>query len=295
MIKVLSTLAFVICALFATAQAPQKFNYQAVARNSQGAALPNQSVGIRASILDASASGVIQYSETHNVTTNQLGLFALAIGSGTIESGNFGNVTWADSDKYLQIEMDATGGSNYSLIGTSQLLSVPYALVAGNGSQWSNNANGINYSNGNVGIGMDAPIAKLHLPENSIIKITPATDSTKSGLEMGNSYFYDNHDDNGSFSGNSTVVNKLVIGTNTTTSKPIGFFTQNTERLTITSNGLVGIGTNTVASKLQVHNGDVFLDNSTNGVIMKSPNGQCWRMTVTNAGQAQFTSITCPQ
>lgn len=118
------------CALLATAQAPQKFNYQAVARNAQGAVLPNQNVKIRASILHGSANGTNQYSETHSATTSQLGLFNLAIGSGTLVNGNFTNITWASGDKYLKIERDATGGNNFTLVGTSQLLSVPYALNA---------------------------------------------------------------------------------------------------------------------------------------------------------------------
>ncbi len=132
--KAIYTLVFMFCALFATAQAPQKFNYQAVARNAQGAVLPNQNVKIRVSILDGSASGTSQYSETHSATSSQLGLFNLAIGGGTVVGGNFANITWAIGDKYLKIEMDATGGNNFTLVGTSQLLSVPYALYAASGN-----------------------------------------------------------------------------------------------------------------------------------------------------------------
>lgn len=144
--KYINTLIFLVCAFATLAQAPQKFNYQAVARNAQGSVLPNQNVKIRASILDDSANGTSQYSETHSVSTSQLGLFNLAIGGGTIVSGTFSNVTWASGDKYLKIEMDATGGNNFSLVGTSQLLSVPYALFseksnlqAGSGISISNN------------------------------------------------------------------------------------------------------------------------------------------------------------
>jgi hypothetical protein len=144
--RYINTLIFLACAVAVFAQAPQKFNYQAVARNAQGAVLPNQNVKIQASILDGSANGTNLYSETHNVTTNQLGLFNLAIGDGTLLIGNFSNITWASGDKYLKIEMDATGGNNFSLVGASQLLSVPYAIYseksniqAGSGISISNN------------------------------------------------------------------------------------------------------------------------------------------------------------
>ena len=92
----LNTLLFMVCAFTAIAQTPQKFNYQAVARNAQGAILPNQNVKIRASILDGSANGMSQYTETHSVTTSQLGLFNLAIGLSLIHisvpapAGHFG-------------------------------------------------------------------------------------------------------------------------------------------------------------------------------------------------------------
>jgi len=128
--RYINTLIFLACAFATFAQSPQKFNYQAVARNAQGAVLPNQNVTIRASMLDGSASGTSQYSETHSTTTSQLGLFNLAIGGGTVVSGNFANITWANGDKYLKIEMDPAGGNNFVLVGTSQLLSVPYALYA---------------------------------------------------------------------------------------------------------------------------------------------------------------------
>ncbi len=97
---------------------------------AHGTVLQNQNVKIRASILDGSANGVSQYSEEHIVTTSQLGLFTLAIGGGMNPSGSFSGITWANGDKYLKIEMDATGGNDFMLVGVSQLLSVPYALLA---------------------------------------------------------------------------------------------------------------------------------------------------------------------
>lgn len=126
---VLSTCLFLVN----FAQAPQGLNYQGVARNNAGVELPNQNIGIQLSILDGSVSGAVLYTETHALTTDANGLFTLVIGFGTPASGTFSAVNWAvGGSKWLKVSMDAAGGSNYQLMGTSQLLSVPYALFAGN-------------------------------------------------------------------------------------------------------------------------------------------------------------------
>ncbi len=110
------------------AQAPQKINYQGVARNASGQALANQAISLKLSVLDGSASGTLAYSEIHAVTTNAMGLFNVAIGTGTNTTGSMAAVIWANGDKYLKVEMDPAGGTAYTLLGTSQLLAVPYAL-----------------------------------------------------------------------------------------------------------------------------------------------------------------------
>jgi hypothetical protein len=113
------------------AQAPQKFNYQAIARNAQGNDLQNQPVGIRISILDGGTNGTLVYQETQTKTTNQFGLFTLEIGGGTVVSGDFSSIAWGSGSKYIKTEIDPTGGTNYTVAGNSQLISVPYALYAG--------------------------------------------------------------------------------------------------------------------------------------------------------------------
>lgn len=112
------------------AQVPQGISYQAVAFNGLGNPVVNGNVSIRLSILDNSASGTTLYTETHSKTTNAQGLFNLVIGQGTLVSGNFNTINWRVNTKFLKVEMDATGGSNYALVGSTQLLSVPYALAA---------------------------------------------------------------------------------------------------------------------------------------------------------------------
>ncbi len=130
--KIITTiLAFCFISALAFAQIPQQLTYQAVARNSTGNAIINTAVSVRISIKDVTATGTTLYSETHSVTTNQFGLFTLPVGGGTIVSGTFASINWATNAKFMKVEMDPAGGSTYIDMGTSQLLSVPYALVAG--------------------------------------------------------------------------------------------------------------------------------------------------------------------
>lgn len=115
----------------AFAQAPQKFNYQAIARNNAGNELQGQNIGIQISILDGSSNGTVVYQETHTKTTNAFGLFTLEVGAGTVVSGTFANIPWGSGEKYIKTEIDPAGGTNYTVAGNSQLISVPYALYAG--------------------------------------------------------------------------------------------------------------------------------------------------------------------
>ena len=122
-------------ALAVQAQAPLQFNYQGAARNTNGSPLASKNITLRISILDASTTGTVQYSEIRNVVTNALGLYAVSIGStgATNTSGSIAGVTWGSGLKFVKVEIDPENGSNFSLAGTAQLLSVPYALYAANG------------------------------------------------------------------------------------------------------------------------------------------------------------------
>lgn len=121
-------------AYIAHAQAPQLMNYQAVARNGSGQVLANQSVGLRFSILDGGPNGNAVYVETHATSTNQFGLFTVSVGGGNPVTGTLGGVNWASGNKYMKVEADLSGGTNYTAFGNAtQLLSVPYALYAANG------------------------------------------------------------------------------------------------------------------------------------------------------------------
>ncbi len=123
--------SLVLLAIMTTsAQAQDAFKYQAVARDASGLVLANQSVSFQISILEGGVSGTTVYSETHAVNTNDYGLVGLEVGSGVVGSGDFSTIDWGGDSHFLQVEMDATGGSNYQMMGTSQLLSVPYAIHA---------------------------------------------------------------------------------------------------------------------------------------------------------------------
>ncbi len=146
-------LLMMVSAGFAQPATPQFINYQAVARNSAGEILANTAVSIRISILDGTATGAVVYSETHNPTTNQFGLFSLKIGGGTVLSGTFTGIDWGADLKFLRVEMDATGGTSYTVMGTTQLVSVPYALYAESAehSNWADGADEADYAeNANI-------------------------------------------------------------------------------------------------------------------------------------------------
>jgi len=114
----------------ANAQTPNAIPYQAVARNAGGNLLANQSVSVRFSVHNTSAAGIVVYKETHVAATNTLGLFTVLIGQGTPTVGTFATINWGTGTKFLQVELDPSGGSVFTDMGTTQLMSVPYALYA---------------------------------------------------------------------------------------------------------------------------------------------------------------------
>ncbi|MEL6274084.1 MAG: tail fiber domain-containing protein, partial [Bacteroidota bacterium] len=141
----LRTLSCLLLFFFATnlsAQAPAGFSFQAVARDAANEVMANQNIAVRASLLQSGATGTTVYSERHTVTTTDLGVFDLHIGNGTTISGNINTINWGSDAYFLQIAIDPAGGTNYVVLGASQLLSVPYALYAaesGNSGSGSDN------------------------------------------------------------------------------------------------------------------------------------------------------------
>jgi len=112
----------------ATSQSPNKMSYQAVLRDASNNLIVSQMVGMQLSILQSSPIGIAVYIETQTPNTNTNGLVSIEIGNGTIVAGDFSTIDWTDGPYFIKTETDPTGGTSYTISGTSQFLSVPYAL-----------------------------------------------------------------------------------------------------------------------------------------------------------------------
>jgi len=156
------------------AQAPLKISYQAVVRNGNNELVTNTAVGMRITLLQTSITGNTVYQETHQTATNSNGLVTVEIGSGVVTAGTFSGINWATGPYFIKTESDISGGTNYSITGTQQLLSVPYALYAessGNSSVLTNLS--VASANGFAGVVTNpstAPVIELRTPVMGIIK-----------------------------------------------------------------------------------------------------------------------------
>lgn len=188
-------LAFLLLTSFGIshAQAPDLINYQAVARNSTGGSIQTQMIGIKVSVLQGSATGTAVYEETHSPTTDNFGAFNLQIGGGSVVSGSFSGINWGSFSHYLKIEMDATGGTNYIAMGTTQMVSVPYAKYAEKAGSIEGNTGSIAFAE------MNARLYKI----TSDTLYTPC-DSSGSHLNLEHVIFVD--------STNSKIVLRYTYG-----------------------------------------------------------------------------------
>ncbi|MBK7761875.1 MAG: hypothetical protein IPI46_00695 [Bacteroidetes bacterium] len=256
------------------AQSPQAIPYQAVARDAMGNVLANQNISLRLTLIDSNIS-LIDYQETQSVTTNALGLFTIHIGEGTPIFGTLGNIAWSISgNEHLQVEMDIAGGTNYTNMGTTKFLSVPFALHANSSgdNQWNQfGANISNKNSGNVGIGVMAPSGKLEI----------AADAAKDELVVGENVFPSNDAANRIQLGNSVNSSFMRIGQSATNFLSVGWLYNPDGNLgfgqvsTFDSinplilqrfGGNVGIGTLTPSAKLDV-NGMGFFRNNPGGFV----------------------------
>ena len=179
---------FIICAIllftygaFAQApivQVPEKISYQAVVRNASNNLVSNQAVGMQISILQGSSTGTAVYAETQTPTSNANGLVSIEIGGGTVVSGTMATINWANGPYFVKTEIDPAGGTAYTITGTSQLLSVPYALYAKTSGSSTPGPQGATGPQGPAGAaGATGPIG----PQGQIGPIGPQGPSGTSG------------------------------------------------------------------------------------------------------------------
>jgi len=168
---IICILAHLHISTFITAQSPNSFKYQAVLRDASGNTRANASVNIRIDLLQGTATGTNVFAETFAAQTNAFGLVNLEIGNGTLVSGSISGIDWSAGPYFIKISVDGAE------IGTSQLLSVPYAKYAekaGN-EQWTLNGQNTYYNKGRVGIGSDVPSARLHVADSAVVFTGPVT------------------------------------------------------------------------------------------------------------------------
>ena len=189
----LSFILFIFCSIV-FAQAPQKLSYQAMIRNNNNSLIINQTIGMRISIIQGTINGSIVYIERQTPTTNNIGLISIEIGSNP--SGlNFNTINWAQGPFFIKTEIDPTGGNNYSIVGASELLSVPYALYAdkaktitgilpiANGGTGASNLNDLK---NNIGINLKA---NLNSPSFSGAPLAPTATAGTNNAQLATTAF----------------------------------------------------------------------------------------------------------
>ena len=150
--SILFSILFLIADYQSVAQSPESMNYQAVIRDGSGNVVASQPVRLRIKILQGSVSGSSVYIETFTPTTNAYGSIAIQIGTGTVITGTFNTIDWGGNTHFVETAVDISGGTNYTVISTTQFVSVPYALHAKSSDAWSTNSN-LNFTNNKVSVG----------------------------------------------------------------------------------------------------------------------------------------------
>jgi hypothetical protein len=246
---------FLVAVLTTSAQVPMKLNYQAVARDAGGNTLANQLVCLTLNITDGSG-GPALYTEDYTLTTNQFGLFTLSIGGG--DPSSFANIDWFNTSPWVNVSMDVGCIGSYTDMGSSQLLSVPYALnaISSMDNHWATIGDNIHNSNsGNVGIGTYSPAVMLHVYGGDMLVESTGGSSgvllshgsaTTYAPSSGVSQFVSAYDANyGWAMGKTLLTNNNYHISNLT-------FARDNDITVLDASGFVGIGMATPLQKLDV-------------------------------------------
>lgn len=182
--KIISLYSLLLTVSFGFAQSPNTMSYQAIIRNSSNLLISNSTIGMQISIIQGSVSGAEVYKETHSPTTNSNGLVGVEIGGGTIVSGNFATIDWSNGPYFVKTETDPNGGTSYTVTGTTQLLSVPYALHARSTDSWTVNGD-TSFSKKKVLIGANSSsgYGSPHVPLK-IIGFDPTNAASKTRMQI---------------------------------------------------------------------------------------------------------------
>jgi len=133
-----------LLSLISFSQVPNKISFQTVVRNSLGKLVISKNIGVRLSVLKTTATGTSVYVEQHTKTSNTNGLLTLEVGSGSVVTGTFSTIDWSQGPYFLKTEMDVNGGTNYTISGVTEFVSVPYAMNSKTSDAVKTVANGAN-------------------------------------------------------------------------------------------------------------------------------------------------------
>jgi hypothetical protein len=266
-----------LCTLSMFAQTPQKMNYQTVVRNSSDMILANQSVGIQISILQGSALGTAVYIETQTPTTNANGLASIEIGTGSVVSGVFSIIDWANNTYFIKTEIDIAGGTSYTITGTSQLASVPYALHAKTAESVSGT---VNYTETDP-VYSASPAKNITTADITTLSNTSGTntgDQDITGIATNTTNIATNVSDISTLQTEQTTQN-TAIALNTAktgiTTQQASDITANTAKISVPTGGVTG---------------DIMYNNGTNWVRL--PKGTAGQALAINAGETAPEWVT---
>jgi len=263
--------------LTAFATTPEQLSYQAVIKDASNNLVVNHAIGLQISILQTTSTGTVVYSETQTPTSNSSGLVSVAIGTGTVVSGTFATINWSTGTYFIKSEIDPAGGTSYTVSGTTQLQSVPYALHAKTvdgafsgsyddltnkpafaNTQWTTTGSDIYYNAGKVGIGTTTPAQKLHLYSDATSKVVYSLFETTDGVESVTGYIGSDIRTNSPHAGVYkgfkilNIAGEFPLVLSNSANQALIFGTNDTERMRISATGNVGIGTTTPAYKLDI-------------------------------------------